>query len=81
MSYALNLDVDGRILSATFSKYAPPGAVIVQDLPEGDLHQYRYVSSVYIYDPLPEPAPIEPAVEGSVWDELDAAYLEGVNSV
>lgn len=34
--------------------------------------------------PMPEPEPIpepEPEKETSVWDELDAAYQEGVNSV
>lgn len=30
--------------------------------------------------PVPEPEP-EPPKESSVWDELDAAYQEGVNSV
>ena len=30
--------------------------------------------------PEPEPIP-EPELEPSVWDELDAAYQEGVNSV
>lgn len=30
--------------------------------------------------PEPEPTP-EPETEASVWDELDAAYQEGVNSV
>lgn len=29
--------------------------------------------------PMPEPAP-EPEDDPSVWDELDAAYQEGVNS-
>ena len=32
--------------------------------------------------PMPEPEPIpEPEPETSVWDELDAAYQEGVDSV
>lgn len=30
-------------------------------------------------EPSPEPMP-EPTTEPSVWDELDAAYQEGVNS-
>lgn len=31
---------------------------------------------------IPEPEPVpEPETEASVWDELDAAYQEGVNSV
>ena len=35
--YALNLAEDGRILSATYPKYAPADAVIVEALPEGDI--------------------------------------------
>lgn len=30
--------------------------------------------------PEPEPEPEEPTTEPSVWDELDAAYREGVNA-
>lgn len=31
--------------------------------------------------PIPEPEPVpEPETEPSVWDELDAAYTEGVNA-
>lgn len=87
--YALNLAENGRILSATYPQYAPVGAVIVDALPEGDISDYRYVGSQYVYDPLPEPEHPEPAPpEDSVWDELDAAYTagyqegytEGVNS-
>lgn len=87
--YALNLAEDGRILSATYPKYAPADAVIVEALPEGDISDYLYVDGQYVYDPLPEPEQPEPAPSGdSVWDELDAAYTagyqegytEGVNS-
>lgn len=82
MTYALNLDDDGRILSVTYGKYAPPGATLVGELPEGNVYYYRFVNGEYIYDPLPDPAPPTPAPsEGSVWDELDAAYQEGVDSV
>ena len=31
--------------------------------------------------PEPEPEPVEPEPPLSVWDELDAAYQEGVNDV
>lgn len=82
--YALNLAEDGRILSATYPQYAPADAVIVEALPEGDISEYRYVDGEYIHDPLPEPEQPEqpePETEASVWDELDAAYQEGVNSV
>ena len=39
--YAMNLAEDGRVLSATFEKYAPDGSVLVDELPEGDLAHYR----------------------------------------
>ena len=55
--YALNLAEDGRVLSATFEKYAPPDAVLVDELPEGNLADYRWQDGAFVYDPLPEPAP------------------------
>ena len=82
MRYALNLAEDGRILSATYEKYAPADAVLVDTLPDGNIADYLYVDGAYVYDPLPEPAePETPEQESSVWDELDAAYREGVDSV
>ena len=39
--YALNLAEDGRVLSATFEKYAPDGSVLVDELPDGNLSDYR----------------------------------------
>ena len=53
MNYALNLAEDGRVLSVTFEKYAPVNAVIVEELPEGDVSNYRYVDGEFIYDPVP----------------------------
>ena len=53
MNYALNLAEDGRVLSVTFEKYAPVNAVIVEELPEGDVSSYRYVDGEFIYDPAP----------------------------
>ena len=36
----------------------------------------------YTFEIMPEPEPIpEPEEELSVWDELDAAYQEGVNAI
>ena len=60
--YALNLDKEtSRILSAC--KVLPNGdyetMVIVDTLPEGDVCDYRYENGAYIYDPLPEPEPVE----------------------
>ena len=57
--YALNLDADGRVLSATFPKYAPADAVKVDKLPDGNLYDYRYENGDFVYDPVPEPEPEE----------------------
>lgn len=54
--YALNLDpADKRILSATLEKYASLGMPIVETLPDGNLLDYRYIDSEYVYDPIPMP--------------------------
>ena len=52
--YALNLGEDGRVRSATYAKYAPESAPKVEELPEGDLYEYRYVNGVFVHDPLPK---------------------------
>ena len=50
--------------------------------PKGNLPNYMWSNDAYVYDPQPEPEPPEPVPSGdSVWDELDAAYQEGVDSV
>ena len=59
MKYALNLDKDGRILSATFAKYAPADAVLVDELPDGNIADYLCVNGEYVYDPIP----VEPVEE------------------
>ncbi len=60
--YALNLDEDGRILSATYESYAVPGMPIVDTLPDNDITDYKYINSEYVYDPLPAPEP-KPSAE------------------
>ena len=65
MKYALNLAEDGRILSATYEKFASADAVFVDELPEGDISVYLYIDGQYIVDPLPvseEPEP-EPTLD------------------
>lgn len=79
--YGLVLDENNRIIDADVQRYAPEGAIIVDTLPEGNLPDYLYVNGEYVYDPLPRPEPVEPEPERSVWDELDEAYQEGVDSV
>lgn len=53
--YALNLDEDGRILSVTYEKYASEDMPIVEEFPEGNSNDYRYVDGEYVHDPLPPP--------------------------
>ena len=79
--YGLVLDENNRIIDAPVQRYAPADAIIVDELPDGDFHDYLYVNGEYVYDPLPRPEPVDPEPERSVWDELDAAYQEGVDSV
>lgn len=55
MKYSINLAENGRILSVTYAKYAPAGAVLVDELPDGNVENYRYTDGKYIYDPLPVP--------------------------
>ena len=84
--YALNLDTDGRILSATYEKYAAEGMPVVDSLPTGktieenDISNYKYIDDEFIYDPLPKPPEPEPVPEYATYDELAAAIKEGVNS-
>lgn len=70
MRYALNLADDGRILSATYEKYAPADAVLVDELPDGNVADYRYVDGEFIHDPLPEPE--QPKHEPTADDILNA---------
>ena len=57
MRYALNLSAEGRILSATYEKYAAKNMPIVDALPEGDTSDYIYRNGEYIHDPLPKTEP------------------------
>ena len=83
MKYVLNLSEDSRILSAGMVLQTGnyEGMPIVEKLPDGNLPDYRYVNKQYVYDPLPKPEPAEDAAPATVWDELDAAYQRGVDSV
>lgn len=80
MRYALILADDGRILSATFAKYAVSGGyVLVDELPEGNVADYRYVDGEYIYDPLPKEPKQEPtpSLEDRVGNlEIDSADMK-----
>ena len=70
--YALNLDIDGRILSACICLEGFEYTNIVDALPEGDISNYKYIGGEYVYDPLPEP---EPQPEEPTTDEILDALL------
>ena len=72
MNYALNLAEDGRVLSVTFEKYSPVNAVIVEELPEGDVSNYRYVDGEFIYDPIPV---IEVVKQPTQLDRIEAQLV------
>lgn len=59
MKYALNLNEEGRILSATFEEYATEGMPLVDTLPDGDISEYIYQNGEYIHDPIPVPEDVE----------------------
>lgn len=58
--FALNLGTDGRILSATEERFAHGSAVIVEELPEGDISDYRYIDGQYVHEPLAKAEYTEP---------------------
>lgn len=61
--YALNLSDDGRILSATYPQFAPENATVVEELPEGNIYEYRYINGEFVHEPLPVEENIEDPTE------------------
>lgn len=90
--YALNIDADGRILSATEDQYGAPGQPRVETLPTGeseeekDISNWIYKDGQCVFSPLPKPPEPEPEPQpqpsgGDVtYSELATAIREGVNS-
>lgn len=73
MKYALNISNENRILSATFAKYAPKDAILVDKLPDGNIADYLYVDGEYVYEPIP----VEEVVpEPSAQDDTDAMLID-----
>ena len=56
--YGLVLDDNNRIVDAPVQRYAPADAIIVDELPDGDFHDFLYIDGKYVYDPLPKPSTI-----------------------
>ena len=69
MKYALNLAEDGRILSATYARFASEDAAVVEALPEGDITEYKYINGEYVHEPLPV---IEEPVKPTQLDIIEA---------
>ena len=76
--YSLNLDKDGRILSACICLEGFEYKNVVDTLPDGSISDYKYINDEYVYDPLPrpEPQPEEPTTN----DILDALLGIGGNA-
>lgn len=76
MKYALNLAEDRRILSATYPQYAPDTVAIVDNLPGGNISDYRYVNGEFVFEPLPQPEPDNTPTSEERLEALEAAMLE-----
>lgn len=74
--FSLNLDKDGRILSATFQKFAPADSVLVNAIPDGNIYEYRYADGEFVHDPLAEPeAEPTPTMETRLETLEEALYM------
>ena len=72
MKYALNLAPDGRILCATYERFAPAGSVKVEQLPSGNITDYILVDGKYIY----QPEITDEVEEGAGWmDRMEAQLI------
>lgn len=88
MKYALNLDAETkRILSATFPQYAPDDAVTVDTLPDGNIADFLYIDSEYIYSPRTGSETAddiafskEQSPQDAVYEQMAEAYREGVQN-
>ena len=74
MIYALNLADDGRILSVTLDRFAPPDQPRVDTLPDGDITEYRYVGGEFVHDPLLKPE--QPEKQKTYDERISALEVE-----
>ena len=75
--YGLILDENSRIVSAVAQRYAPVDAVVVEELPDGDITEFLYVDGEYVYDPKP----ISPVTDPQPTQEERIAQLEQQNAM
>ena len=74
MKYALNLAEDGRVLSITTAEFGPTESEKVDEFPEGNIYEYRYVDGGFVYDPIPKTA--TPPSDSDRIAALEMAMLE-----
>ena len=68
--YSLNLAEDKRILSACVCLNGFEYENIVDELPKGDVTDYKFINGEYVCEPLPVPE--EPKAQPSQFDVLEA---------
>ena len=74
--YKIIIAGDGRVLSAATGDSAITGAVEVDTLPDGNIHDYRYVDGAYVHDPEPEPEVIPTPTMGERMDAVEAGQAD-----
>lgn len=57
MKYALNLDVDSRILSVCECVEGMEYDIVVESFPNDNVRDYKYINGEYVHDPEPKPEP------------------------
>ena len=70
MKFALNVAEDGRVLSVTYPEYAPEDALLVDEIPDGDVSDYIYKDGKFVHEPLPKNEQQEE--QPTHWDRIEA---------
>lgn len=52
MRYAILINGENRVLSATYEEFAPIGSIIIDSIPEGNITDYLYKDNEFHYSPL-----------------------------
>ena len=62
--YAINLNNEtNRINYATYEAFCNKDAILVNNLPNGNITDYLYINGEFVYDPIPEPEPEPDPIE------------------
>lgn len=85
--FALNLDENGRILSATLPEYATEQMPLVENLPDGNITNFRFVNGEFVEDEDLVAEGIKQKVQSQIAElkaklsSTDNAVLEGLEGV